>query len=450
MKSLSVFVRIKFMDLTYTILYYINWIFIYIASFGTIFQFVYILFVWLKPKTFKPSLQKNRIAIIIPARDEEEVIGETVKSLRANQDYPRDLFDLYVIADNCTDRTAEVAENAGAMVIVHNDSDPKTHNVAHSLKYGFEQIFETKRGYYDFFIRFDADNKAKADYLSKMNDAFNSGVEIARPFEASTNPTQNTWANVSATYYLRDSRIASNFRENAHLDSMLTGAGMMVSARILEDSGWDAMGMSEDAEYSLNRLLENRRIHYVAEAVVYEDQPSTGKDTWNRLVRMGHGLHSLFWRKGFALLGHTFASGKISNVDLFAQLLFIPVDIIAFLWFAPYYVFFIIANLINGLGGTQIISFIPPSDSLGQLWELAWMIAIVLGLLYFTYSFQTWLAIMFSKKSAGIESLKGYKRGIFLAPLFMIFYGFAIITGALTKPSWKKVRRNVKAFSKKR
>jgi hypothetical protein len=77
------------------------------------------------------------------------------------------------------------------------------------------------------------------------------------------------------------------------------------------------------------------------------------------------------------------------------------------------------------------------------------MIAVVLGLLYFTYSFQTWLAIMFSKKTAGISSLKGYKRGIFLAPLFMIFYGFAIITGALSKPSWKKVRRNVKNLSKK-
>lgn len=430
------------MDIAYDILYYVNWFFIGVASFGTIFQFIYIFFVLLKPKHWKVGKRQNKVGIIICARNEESVIVRTVSDLLENQEYDKSLYDVYVVADNCTDKTAEAAEKAGATVFVHNDSDPKTHMVAYALKFGYEKIFETKRGYYDFFIRFDADNLACHDYLGRMSDAYDDGVEIARPFEASQNPTQNTWATVSATYYLRDSRIASNFRERAHLDSMLPGNGMMVSAKIMEEKGWTAMSMSEDAEFTIDRLLENKRVHYVDDAVIYEDQPSTGKDTWNRLVRMGHGLHSLFWRKGFRLLGHFFAKGRFSCIDLFAQILFIPVDIIAFLWFAPYYAFFIIVHLINAYSGTQILSAFLATESMGQLWELAWMIAVVLGLLYLTYSFQTWLAIKLSKKEAGITSMKGYHRGIFLAPLFMVFYGFAIIAGVLSKPKWKHINRN--------
>ncbi|MCI1244889.1 MAG: glycosyltransferase family 2 protein [Bacilli bacterium] len=430
------------MDTAYEILYYANWFFIAVASFGSIFQFIYIFFVWMRPKTFKPTEKKNKVGIIISARDEESVIGSTVRDILGFQRYPKEMFDVYVVADNCTDKTAEVAAKAGARVFVHNDPDPKHHRVAYALRFGFEKIFETRRGYYDFFIRFDADNHAKEDFIDKMNDAFNAGVEIARPFEASINPTQNTWATVSATYYLRDSRIASNFRENAHLDSMCPGNGMMISAKILEKTGWDAMGMSEDAEFTIDRLIEGKRIHYVSEAVVFEDQPSTRKDTWNRLVRMGHGLHSLFWKKGFRMLGHFFVSGRFSCVDLFAQILFIPVDIIAFLWFAPYYVFFIVSHILNGFGSARILSAFTAAESLGQLWELAWMIALVLGLLYFTYAIQTWIAIVLSRKSANISSIKGYKRGIFLAPFFMVFYGFATIAGALSRPEWKKVSRN--------
>ena len=108
-----------------------------------------------------------------------------------------------------------------------------------------------------------------------MNDALEDGCEIARAYEASTNFGQNVWTSVSACYYVRDSRIACNFRERAHMNSMLSGAGMMVSAKVIREiGGWDAMGGIDDAEFAVRRMLENRKCHYVADAVVYEDQPS--------------------------------------------------------------------------------------------------------------------------------------------------------------------------------
>lgn len=431
------------MDSLYTVLYWVNWFFIALASAGTLFQLCYILFAFLKPKRFPKSERINRIGVLICARDEEEVIADVVRELREKQSYPKEAYDIYVVADNCSDRTAEEAEKAGAVVLIHQDPDPKTHRVSYALKYGFDYLLKEKPDAYDFFIRFDADNHAKEDYLSKMNDAFNTGVELARPYEASLNPTQNNWSKVSATYYYRDSRLASNFRERANMDSMLTGAGLMVSARLLKKSGgWDAMGMSEDAEFTLQRLFENERVHYVSEAVVYEDQPSSSKDTWSRLVRMGHGLHSLFWRKGFHLLGHFFVSGRWSNVDLFNQLMFIPVAVFCCLWFPAYYIYFIIVHLMNGYLGMSILPMFSAFESQGQLWELSWMIAVVLVLYYFTYAFQTWLACHFSKKDGNLSSLKGLWSGILLSPVFMVFYGLAITVGALSHPQWRKVHRN--------
>ena len=61
----------------------------------------------------KPLLKKknHKFMAIIPAHNEESVVANLIESLK-NQNYPKELLDIYVIADNCTDRTAEVAKNA--------------------------------------------------------------------------------------------------------------------------------------------------------------------------------------------------------------------------------------------------------------------------------------------------------------------------------------------------
>ena len=438
------------MELFWRILEVINWVVIAISIIAFGFQIVMILFFWLKEKHFKPSDDYGRIAVTIFARNEADVIEDTVKDLLANQDYPKDKYDVYVIADNCTDDTAALAEKAGAKVFVHTDPEPSHHRVAYAMAYGFQQIFASGEKY-DFFIRFDADNHAKNDYLKQMNNAFRSGVKIARPFEASLNATQNTWTSVSANYYIRDARIASNFRENFHLDSMLTGAGMMIASSVLEEipGYWNALSASEDSEFTIDSLFKKHRVHYVADAIVYEDQPSDLKSTWNRLTRMGNGLHRLFWRKGWKMLGHFFVSGRWSCVDLFVQLLMIPFTLLAFFWFVPYYVFYALCHLIN-FAGTPWLSNISgldgvtltPAASYDAFINLLIMAAVVIGTFLVVYPLQTYLALALSKKKLGLKTLKGYKRGIVLSPLFMTFYGVAVFVGVLSKPSWKQVKRN--------
>lgn len=426
------------MVVVYTILEIINYVFIGLTSIGFLFQIVMIFFFFLKPKKFKESDKKAKIAVIVPVHNEEGVIGATLDAIYGSN-YPQELYDVYVICHNCNDKSEIRALEKGAIAIPYRDENPDHKMVAYPLSFGLKKILESEKGY-DFVIRFDADNKPHPDYLTKMNDAFQQGVEIARGFEASSNPTQNTWTAVSAAYYIRDSRIASNFRERAHLDSMLTGAGMMVSTAILKESGWDAFSMSEDAEYTINRLLEKKRVHYVAEAIVYEDQPSTFKATWSRLTRMGNGLNRLFWRKGFNLFGHFFKSGRWSNVDLFFQLMFVPLDVICFLWFPLYYIGYAIIHMVNA--NTGFFQLMTPNESATALVTLLMMAGYVILVFLVLYTVQTFLAVWLSKKSIGMEHIKGMKRGCFLSSLFMVLYGFAILAGIFTNAGWSKVERN--------
>lgn len=434
----------------YLTLEIINYVCCAISSVGFVVQLIYIFFIWLPPKHFPSAKTYHKIAVVIAAKDESDVIGETVESLLKNQTYPKDKFDVFVCADNCSDATEETAKRAGAITYVHQDGDPSHHCVAYPLRYLMNKVLEDHPGVYDLFIRFDADNHACPDYLKRMNDAYEQGVEIARPFEASTNPTQNAWTEVSAIYYIRDCRIASNFRERCSMDSMLTGAGMMVSTKIIKDiGGWDAFSMIEDSEFTMKRMEDKYHVHYVADAIVYEDQPSTAKDTFARVTRMGHALNNVFWQKGWGFAGHFFTTGRVSFIDLFLQMAFVPIGFMCCTWFPLYYIYYIIGHLVNAfdvnwLSGVTDLSghLLTPDGSISVLMTLMLGIVGVLASFYVTYALQAWLALELSKKHMGLKSLKGYWSGIFLSPIFMVFYGIADTLGVLMRPKWKKVARN--------
>ncbi len=440
------------MELFYQILEGLNYVAIVLASLGLLPQLIFICFGWIKPKKFKKAKEYHRIAVIIPAHNEEIVIGGTVKDILENQEYPKDKFDVYVCADNCDDRTAENALAAGAKVYTRFESDPKKKMASYPTKLLMDKILEEHDGQYDLFIRFDADNHPDAHYLEKMNDAYENGVEVARGYESSINPKQNRWAQVSSSYYIRDSRLACNFRERVGGSSMLTGAGLMVTTSLIKCiGGWDAMGGSEDAEFALNRLVEGTKVHYVPEAIVYEDQPSTWKDNYRRITRMGHSLHALFWKKGWKLFWHGITHFSLSDLDMFYQLFFIPIGVMACLWFPAYYIFYIVMHTLNayatpilhGVHDLEGVLYTPEASYAALFTSLLPMIGYVLGAMYVIYSFQSYLSIRLSRKELREENEKGWGAGIFLSAPYMILYDVAITIGVLTRPGWKSISRNV-------
>ena len=127
-------------------------------------------------RKFKPAKKLHKYAILVAARNESTVIGQLVESIRM-QDYPAELVDIFVVADNCTDNTAEIARREGAVCYERFDNEHRTKGFA--LQFLVECI---RRDYgldaYEGYFIFDADNLLKEDYISRMNESFDAGEKI--------------------------------------------------------------------------------------------------------------------------------------------------------------------------------------------------------------------------------------------------------------------------------
>ena len=126
-------------EILYQILTYVNNAILCVIGIPFALQIFYMIFFWVKKKTYKKTTNLNRVAIIICARNEDNVIYSTIRAIYEKQKYPKELYDVFVIANNCTDKTYEEAERAGAIVYRLDDLNPKHHRVSYPLQFGFKK-----------------------------------------------------------------------------------------------------------------------------------------------------------------------------------------------------------------------------------------------------------------------------------------------------------------------
>lgn len=407
-------------------------------------QVLYILLFFFKAKVYPKAKVKHKFGIVIPARNESDVIADTVKCI-LKSDYPRDMFDIFVVADNCTDDTAELARRAGAIVYERFDTDPKHHKAGYALKYLFEKIMEEHPGY-EAFIKFDADNLMEPDYISRMNDAFDAGVKCARGYSNSKNIDQNVVAGISGLWYIRDCRFASNFRSAIGQGTMLGGAGMMFAAEIIEKHGWDCLSSSDDAEFTMRRLNQDKiKTMYVKDAIVYEDQPSTIKDTFNRYMRMAGALNKLFFTQGLKSFGLFFVRWKWTYLDMFMTLMFIPICVLMCIWLPIYYIYYLVYHGIMEFK----YGIFPVEDGVmySAFYKCISIIALALSCAFvLAFILQALLAVGLEHKRIKAP-VKKLMPTVFLFPVFMIIYAAAITIGVFKKPKWKQIKRNASKMS---
>ncbi len=426
-------------DTVYQVFDQINNVVLYCIGVPFFLQLLYMCLFWLKKKTFPKTEKKNRIAVMIPAHNEADVIFDTVKDLE-NQQYPRDMFDVYVVADNCTDNTAELARKAGAKVYVHTDDNPKHHIVGYALKYAFELLL--KEGIeYDFIIRLDADNHINPEFFSLMNDAYNSGAKIARPYESALNMTQSSFTKACGLYYIFDSRCSSRCRERLHLDAHVNGPGSLTAYEIIKNiGGYDTTTMCEDTEFNFKRMFEGYRCHFVEDAVVYEDLPSTFKDTLARNKRLGAGNTRLFFKYTPKLWFYTFIRLNFSFLENWLTYIFIPICPILCLWLPGYYIYgYIYHWMFPGIHTFNAFGIT------GGDWVTCTsiVIAIAIGALFvFCGILQSSLLVISDYKKMGAKTRRELISGILLFPVFSIVYVITITIGIFSKPKWTKVNRN--------
>ena len=235
----------------------------------------------------------HRYAVLISARNEEEVIGELIESLQ-QQDYPKELLDIYVIADNCTDATAQVARQAGAHV--YERFDRVRVGKGYAMDWFFHRLEEEGKGdVYDGYFVFDADNIVDPAFVREMNNVFDSGDYAAITCYRNSKNYASNW--ISADYslwFLREARFLNFARMQLGTGCAVSGTGFLVSAQVVrENGGWPYHLLTEDIQFSIDCAVHGRRIGYCDKAVVYDEQPTTFQQSWNQRMRWSKGFYQV-------------------------------------------------------------------------------------------------------------------------------------------------------------
>lgn len=246
-------------------------------------------------RKFKPAKNMHKYAIVIAARNEQSVIGNLLDSIK-QQDYPQELLTVFVVADNCTDKTAEVAQNHGAICYERFDNERKTKGFA--LQYLFECIerdYGTK-SFEGYFI-FDADNLLKEDYISRMNDSFDAGEKIITSYRNTKNFTEGWIASTYALHWLRSIRQNHRARSVLRLATNIQGTGFLFSNEIVE-KGWKYTSLTEDRALTADAVAQGYRISYNDKAEFYDEQPISLRVALRQRLRWSKGHLLAFLETG--------------------------------------------------------------------------------------------------------------------------------------------------------
>ena len=236
----------------------------------------------------KPILEEktNKFMAIIPAHNEEAVVENLILSLQ-KQDYPKDSYDIYVIADNCTDNTAKIAKAAGAIVYERFDPMHKTKGAA--LNWFLAQKIE-ENAPYDAFCIFDADNIVDVNFLKNMNIKLCQGETVVQGYRDIKNPT-DSWVTAGyAIFYWTMNRFYHLARYNIGLSPLINGTGFMVRFDQVKPDGWNTKTLTEDIEFSLKQIIRGRKLGWARNAIVYDEQPVGFKQSCSQRSRwtVGH------------------------------------------------------------------------------------------------------------------------------------------------------------------
>lgn len=284
-----------------------------------VFYFHYILFAVVGlffRKHYPKTEKKYRYGMIIPARNEEAVVAGLIESIQKNN-YPQDKIEIFVIAHNCTDRTAEVARQHGATVYEYDNPEEKT------MGYAFRHLFKCiERDYgtqnFDGFFIFNADNILDKDYISRMNDAFEYYDRkcVITSYRNSKNYGSNLMSGLYGLYFSTGCRLESCGRTMLGCSTRVQGCGYLISSKAVEH-GWPYYSLAEDWEFTADQILLQNNIRYCDDAIFYDEQPTTMRIMWRQRVRWSRGHLIVFTTRIKDLLRSLFGKKTEHRVSVY-------------------------------------------------------------------------------------------------------------------------------------
>lgn len=263
------------------ILYYAIDIFIIVYS---LYYIVTGLPAFINKNKIRKYKAKHKLAVVIAARNEEKVIKHLLDSLK-KQNYPKELYDVFVIPNNCTDNTEEVCIKKGAKII---DCEVEVCSKGDVLKYTFDYMNKYEETY-DAYIIFDADNIVHKDFLRRMNDTLCAGFNVAQGYRDSKNPSDTWISSCYSLFYWIQNYFFNQARMNMGWSASINGTGFMVSKNVLLKNGFNTVTLTEDIEFAAQCAINDEKIAFVRDAITYDEQPLTFSQSWKQRKRWSIG-----------------------------------------------------------------------------------------------------------------------------------------------------------------
>jgi len=294
----------------------INFIFTIIFFVCYAYQLFYIPVSWFgaKKKKAPTAPQDKRYAILICARNEEKVIGDLIDSIH-HQTYDASKLTIIVMADNCTDHTADIVRDLGA--VVYTRFNQKEIGKGYAMTELMKHIKEDYPNGFDGYFVFDADNLLKSDYIEQMNNMFALGYNVVTSYRNSKNYGDNVISSGSGLWFLRESRYLNHPRYLLNISCAVSGTGYLISQKKVDEiGGWPYHLLIEDVEFSVNCMIENDKIGYCAEAEYFDEQPTKFGQSWRQRLRWARGYLQILRYYGGKLIKGMF-KGNFACADVF-------------------------------------------------------------------------------------------------------------------------------------
>ena len=383
-----------------------------------LYQFFYLAVPFIcRDKPHKPA-RPHRFAVLISARNEERVICHLLESIN-RQTYDRSLVTVFVIADNCTDRTAEVSREHGA--VVYERFNTERVGKGYALDFLYEKIVrDYGESHFDAYMIFDADNVLSPQYVEEMNAAFSDGYEVVTSYRNSKNYGDNWISAGYALWFLRESEYLNHSRMLLNTSCAVSGTGFMFSSKVIREAGgWKFFLLTEDIEFTVYNVVNGRKIGYAKNAELYDEQPVTFAQSWRQRLRWAKGYLQVWGKFGGSLIRNMFSEKFTSCYDMIMTIL--PALIISIL------------TLLNCLVGVTV--------GLALGWELSRIGMSLLGTLSGIY-FTLWaIGAITTVTQWGKIHCGAFKKifYVFTFPVFMLTYLPIAITAIFKKVEWSPI-----------
>ncbi len=315
----------------------INLIFCAIFSVCFIMQNLHmIVSLFTKRRRYKPAEKQHKFGYLICARNESKVIGQLIDSI-LEQDYPKDLMKVFVVADNCSDdhATANICREKGAIVF------ERFNNVEVGKSWALDYFFKMVKENHEYddieaFFLFDADNLVSKNYTAEMNKIYDAGFEVATSTRDTKNWSSSMTAACSGIMFLRECLVIHHSRSKMHLSTYVSGTGFYVSRKVLGMfDGWPFHRLIEDIEFSSWCALNKVEIGFNQTAVFYDEQPNKLGEANKQRLRWAKGTSQCFRGYGHKLLASIFKPHRRFKERLTSWEMYIhicPLPLVTTLW----------------------------------------------------------------------------------------------------------------------